>query len=47
MLAANPRWRVVFATHHALTRLADEARAAYGDLAGQPWQAGSFWIERR
>jgi hypothetical protein len=47
MLAANPRWRVVFAAHYALTRLADDARAAFGDLAGQPWQAGSVWIERR
>lgn len=47
VLAANPRWRVVFAAHHALTRFADEARAAFGDLAGRRWQAGSFWIERR
>lgn len=46
MLAANPRWRVVFAAHHALTRLADDARAAFGDHTGQPWQAGSLWLQR-
>lgn len=45
MLANNPRYRVLFGTQCALTRLADDARAAFGAMAGRPWQGGSFWIE--
>ena len=45
MLANSPRYRVLFGTQCALTRLADDARAAFGAMAGQPWQGGSFWIE--
>jgi hypothetical protein len=45
MLANNPRYRVLFGTQCALTRLADDARAAFGAMAGQSWQGGSFWIE--
>ena len=45
MLACSPRYRVVYGTQFALTRLADDARAAFGPLAGQPYAGGSFWVE--
>ncbi|TXH74487.1 MAG: class I SAM-dependent methyltransferase [Lysobacteraceae bacterium] len=45
MLANGTRYRVIFAVHFVLTRLADEARAAFGDYAGLAYQGGSFWIE--
>lgn len=45
MLAGNPRYRVLYGTQYALTRLQAEAAAAFGVLAGQPYLGGSFWIE--
>lgn len=47
MLANNPRYRVLYGTQYALTRLADEASAAFGAFAGRPHGGGSFWIEVR
>ncbi|MEO6138285.1 MAG: class I SAM-dependent methyltransferase [Luteimonas sp.] len=45
ILASNPRYRVVYGTQYALTRLSDVAHAAFGSLAGQPYAGGSFWID--
>lgn len=47
MLAHNPRYRVLYATQYALTRLPEDARKAFGTLAGQSYAGGSFWIEVR
>jgi hypothetical protein len=47
ILAGNPRYRVLYGTQYALTRLAAEASAAFGTLAGQAYAGGSFWIEVR
>lgn len=47
VLAGNPRYRVLFGTQYALTRLADDAAGAFGALAGHPYAGGSFWIEVR
>lgn len=45
LLAANPRYRVLYGTQYALTRCADDARAAFGDMAGHPYAGGSLWIQ--
>lgn len=45
MLANSDRYRIVFAVHFALTRLADDARPVFGSCAGHAYQGGSFWIE--
>lgn len=45
MLACNTRYRVVYGTQYALTRLADDAHAAFGSLAGHAYAGGSFWID--
>lgn len=45
MLACNSRYRVLYGTQFALTRLADDARPAFGSLAGHRYAGGSFWIE--
>lgn len=47
MLVNGDRYRVVFATHFALTRLAADAAAAFSTLAGHPYAGGSLWIEVR
>lgn len=47
VLVAGSQYRVVFATQFALTRLSDEARAAFGGLAGMPYAGSSFWLEVR
>ncbi len=47
ILAGNPRYRVLYGTQYALTRLASDATVAFGALAGQPYVGGSFWIEVR
>ena len=47
LLANGAAFDIVFATHYALTRLADAARPAFGDLAGRGWQASSLWLEKR
>jgi hypothetical protein len=45
MLAGNPRYRVLYGTQYALTRLSGDAAIAFGTLAAQPYAGGSFWIE--
>lgn len=45
LLAGNPRYRVLYGTQYALTRLADDARAAFDALAGRRHVGGSFWIQ--
>lgn len=45
VIANGTRYRVLYATHFALTRLAEEARPAFGNLAGLAYAGGSFWIE--
>src|SRR3546814_18903237 len=47
MLAANSRYRVLYGTQFALTRLTDDARPAFGKLDGQHSAGGSFWFEIR
>jgi hypothetical protein len=45
VLANGSRYRVLYGTQFALTRLATDAAAAFGSLAGQPYAGGSFWIQ--
>lgn len=45
ILASNPRYRVLYGTQYALTRLTDVAHAAFGSLSGQAYAGGSFWID--
>jgi hypothetical protein len=47
LLAGNQRYRVLYGTQYALTRLAADAAVAFGELAGQAYTGGSFWIEVR
>jgi hypothetical protein len=47
LLANGAAFDIVFATHYALTRLAEDARPAFGDLAGRGWRASSLWLEKR
>ena len=45
MLASNSRYRVVYGTQYALTRLPHVSHVAFGSLAGQAYAGGSFWID--
>lgn len=45
ILANGSRYRVLYGTQFALTRLAADAAAAFGDLAGRSHAGGSFWIQ--
>jgi predicted O-methyltransferase YrrM len=47
LLAGNPRYRVLYGTQYALTRLPGDAAAAFGEFAGRSHVGGSFWIEVR
>lgn len=47
ILANGSRYRVLYGTQYALTRLSTDARSAFGAMAGQPYAGGSFWIEVR
>src|SRR5688500_2181559 len=45
ILANGSRYRVLYGTQFALTRLAADAAAVFGDLAGRSYAGGSFWIQ--
>ena len=45
ILASNSRYRVVYGTQYALTRLSRVSHVAFGSLAGQAYAGGSFWID--
>lgn len=45
LLAANARYRILFGTNFALTRLAIDAQAAFGELAGHAYAGGNLWLE--
>lgn len=47
VLANGARYRVLYGTQFALTRLAIDAKAAFGGDAGRSYAGGSFWIEVR
>jgi len=45
ILANGPRYRVLYGTQFALTRLATDAVPAFGALAGRSYAGGSFWMQ--
>lgn len=47
ILANGNRYRVLYGTQYALTRLAGDAKAAFPGAAGRGYAGGMFWIEVR